>query len=505
MLSRHLKKYFALPFFLLIFVLSVRTAEACSCGPSPTVLDSFNYSDVVVVVSAVSVEKAEPAETAPPGRMSDGTNYVDGVKWTTMRVEQVFKGTLKVGDEMIFNQGGGADCIWTFSEEDVGKKFLFYLGRVKGSTRWFGGTCGRSGPVERTGDDLLYLNNLDKLRNKTRISGTIAFRHETGESLAGRKIRITGNKQIHELKTDGNGVYEIYDLPAGRYFVEPETPKGWKVARFWIGYSPSVDRTSKEGSLQSIPIILEANKHAGLDIMFEIDNVVRGRIIDPLGQPMNGVCLDLVPADGSKGEYRADCTEQDGVFQIDEIPPGAYVIVVNDDGEKTSTEPFGKFYYPKALKREEATVLNIAVGDVIENLEIYPPIELKTVTVEGVLLYSDGKPVANESVEFKAARKESAKNDEDDDDPNDAGVTTDLKGRFSIKIVQGTQGTLFGGMYSYVGEFENCPKLDRAIKQTGERVAELKTPPVEIRATTNLYDVELKFPFPYCKKAKENK
>ena len=502
MLSRQLKRYSALPFFLFIVLVSVRTAEACSCGASPTVLDSFNRSDVVVVVSAASVEKAEPAETAAPGRMSDGTNYVDGVKWTTVRVEQVFKGALTVGEEIIFNQGGGADCIWTFNEEDIGKKFLFYLDRPKGSTHWLAWTCGRSGRVDRAADDLLYLNNLDKLRNKTRISGTWGFKYETGESVAGRKIRITGNKQTHELKTDSNGVYEIYDLPAGRYFVEPETPKGWKVASFWIGYSPSLDRTSKEGSLQRIPIVLEANKHAALDIMFEIDNVVRGRIIDPLGQPMNGVCLDLVPADGSKGEYLADCTEKEGVFEIDEIPPGAYVIVVNDDGEKTSTEPFGTFYYPKVLKREEATVLNIAVGDVIEGLEIYPPIELKTVTVEGVLLYSDGKPVANESVEFKAARKESAKKDEDDDDPNDAGVTTDSKGRFSIKIVQGTQGTLFGGMYSYVGEFENCPKLDRLIKQAGESVQEIKTPPVEIRATTNVYDVELKFPFPYCKKAK---
>ena len=63
---------------------------------------------------------------------------------------------------------------------------------------------------------------------------------------------------------------------------------------------------------QRIPIILEANKHTGLDIMFEIDNVIRGHIYDPLGQPMKGVCLDLVPADGTKGAYLADCTVPKG-------------------------------------------------------------------------------------------------------------------------------------------------------------------------------------------------
>jgi len=503
--SRHLKRYSVLPLFCLIVLLNVQTAEACSCGGKPTVLDAFNLADVVVVVSAVSVEKAKPEQTAAPGRMSDGTNYVDGVKSTAMRVEQVFKGALKPGDEMIFLQGGGADCIWTFDENDIGKKFLFYLKQHREFARWMAGTCGRSRSIEYAGDDLLYLNNLSKVRNKTRISGTLRFLYDAaGESLAGRKVRITGAKGTVELKTDNDGVYEIYDLPAGRYFVEPEIPKGGKIAQYWVRYSPSLDRNAKELSLPKIPIVLEANRHAALDIMFEIDNAVRGHIYDPLGQPMKDVCLHLVPADGSKGPYLADCTEKDGSFDIDEIPPGDYVIIVNDDGKMTSDEPFGTFYYPKAGKREEATVFNIGLGDFIENLEIFPPIGLKTITVTGVLLYSDGKPVAGETVAFKAVRKKPAAKDDDEDeeDTSDADAMTDPKGRFLIKIVQGANGSLFGWFYTYVGEYENCPKLDRLIKQSDSDVPDIRTPPIEIRATTNLYDVELKFPFPYCKKAK---
>jgi hypothetical protein len=498
MLARHFKLNAFLPLFLLLFLLSVRTAEACSCAPSPTVLDAYNYSEIVVLVTAVSVEKASPEQTAPPGRMSDGTNYVDGVKSTSMRVEQVFKGQLKAGEEMIFAQGGGADCIWTFNENDVGKKFLFYLNRFRGSSRYAAITCGRSNRVEQANDDLLYLTKLNKVRNKTRISGTLQFRYDEGQTLAGRKIRIIGLRKTVELKTDANGVYEVYDLPAGRYFVEPEIPKGWKLGRFWLGYSPSLDRAAKESSLPRVPIVLQANKHAGLDLMFEIDNAIRGHIYDPMGQPMNGVCLNLVPADGSKGEYLADCSEEDGTFEVDEIPTGAYIMIVNDDGKMTSTEPFGTFYFPKALKREEATLFTIGAGDIVENLAIYPPIELKTITVEGVFLFSDGKPVADEFVSFKANRKD------ENDDSHDASANTDQKGRFSMKILEGTTGSLFGGMYSYVGEFENCPKLDRLIKQQADSaVPEIKTPPVEIHATTNVYNVELKYTFPSCKKAKE--
>ena len=490
MLSRPLKRYFFLPLFLLIFLIGSRTAEACSCGPAPTVLDAFNFAEVVVVVSVLSVEK-----------VSDGHNYVRGVKSTTTRVEQVFKGALKVGDEMIFLQGGGANCIWTFNEEDIGQKFLFYLTQSKGSTRWMAGTCGRSDRVDRAADDLLYLNNLNKVRYKTRISGTISFSHDEGESLAGVRIRFVGGKRSEEVKSDENGVYEIYDLPAGPYFVEPEVPKGWKVGEFWLRYSASVDRKSMAGSLQRIPIVLDPNKHAGLNIMFEINNLIRGHIYDALGQPMKHVCLNLIPADGSKGANLADCSESDGSFEINQIPPGGYVIVVNDDGKMTSSEPFGTFYYPKVRKREEATVFNIGLGDFVENVDIHPPIELKTITVEGVLLFSDGKPVADELVFFKPVKKQTE--DEDDEDPNEASARTDPKGRFSIRIVQGANGSLFGRIYSYIGKFENCPKLDRLVEQSGYNFMEVKTPPLELRATTNLYEVELKFPFPSCKKAKD--
>ena len=499
---RRLKQYASLPFFLLIFLLSLRTAEACSCGAAPTVLNAFDHSDVVVIVSAVSVEKAPPEKTAPAGRIAVGEQYVHGVMSTSMRVEQVFKGTLKVGDEMIFVQGGGANCIWTFNERDIGKKFLFYLRRFEGLNRWMAITCGRNKPVEYAADDLLYLNNLDKIRNQTRISGTLRFYYETGESVAGRTIRIVGDKGAQEVKTDKNGVYEIYGLPAGRYFIEPEIHKGWKVERYWLDYSPSFDRKANDGSLQKIPIILEANKHASLDLTFEIDNAVRGHVYDPTGQPMNGVCLHLIPADGTEGKYLGDCTEKDGAFEINRIPPGPYVIILNNDGEMTSDEPFRTFYYPKVLKREEATVFNIGIGDTVENLEIYPPIELKTISVEGVLTFSDGKPVADEYVEFRALRKKAAQEDEDDEDPNDAQTKSDQKGRFSIKIVNGANGSLFGEMITFAGDFENCPKLDRLIKKSGTDVPEIKTAPVEIRATSNIYNVELKFPFPSCKKAK---
>lgn len=54
-----------------ILLLAAPPANACSCARTPTVLDSYDRSDVVVIVRAVSVEKAEPEKTAPKGMMSN--------------------------------------------------------------------------------------------------------------------------------------------------------------------------------------------------------------------------------------------------------------------------------------------------------------------------------------------------------------------------------------------------------------------------------------------------
>lgn len=490
------KRYFS--FLLLagaLLLFGARAAHACSCAARPTVLDAYEDAANVVVTRVVSVEKAERA--APEGQMSDGENYVDGVKSTRMLVERVFKGSLKAGDEITFGQGGGADCIWTFNEGSVGRQFLFYLNsREKNPTLWYGFVCGRSSGLEDAREDLLYLNRLDKVRGRTRIAGTIIkYENEGDWSIEGRRIRISGEKKTYEVKTDRHGVYEIYDLPAGKYLIEPETPAGWKVSQYYLSTSSSFAPERENASWQKIPIILEAKKHASLDIHFEIDNSIRGKIHDPAGKPLKDVCIRAVLAQNSKNEYHADCTNERGAFAITELPPGSYILVINAEGKLSSNEPFKTFYYPNVFARDKATVINIGAGDYLSGFNIYAPRMEETITIEGRFLYSDGKPVTGETVLFAAGKTK-------DDIEGSARARTDAQGRFSLKILKGLEGQLFGVMYTYTGEFENCPKLEQEIKQTGGTNAELKTPVVEILAESDLQNVDLKFPFPGCKKAK---
>ena len=508
-MSRKKRLSFVLSAIVILFA-GARLANACSCAAKPTALDEYEWSGVVVIARAVSVEKAEAkeeeekkeerkeekAEEESDEKAERAYSY-GGVISTKMVVEKVFKGGLKIGDEMVFAQGGGADCIWTFDEKDVDKQYLFYLREIEREPKiWFAGTCGRSSLLEYAAEDLLYLNKLNKVRGKTRISGIIWFEEE-GWSVAGRKIRITGANKTYELKTDKNGVFEIYDVPAGKYLVETEVPAGWKLNSYGVRHFSSFTRGEDDETLKRIPIMLEAKKHVSIDISFDIDNAIRGKVFGPDGKVMKDVCLNLIPAQGQEPEYfyEADCTEADGTFEITEIPPGSYLLVINKEGKISSSEPFRTFYYPNVFEREKATTLTISAGQFLEGINVHAPLAEETVAVEGVFLYSDGKPVIGESVVFEPEKTK-------DNIEADARAQTDSQGRFSIKILKGSKGQLYGEMYTYIGEFENCAKLEAAIKKTGRDNAEMKTPALEIQAENNLYNVELKYPFPGCKKAK---
>src|SRR5262245_52720423 len=83
-------------------ILPVQMVMACSCAGRPTVLDSFEGSEVVIIARVLSVEKFEPKDE------SENWRYVDNVRSTTVTVEKVYKGNVRVGDELVFRQGGGA-------------------------------------------------------------------------------------------------------------------------------------------------------------------------------------------------------------------------------------------------------------------------------------------------------------------------------------------------------------------------------------------------------------
>ena len=248
-------------------------------------------------------------------------------------------------------------------------------------------------------------------------------------------------------------------------------------------------------SPKQVAVMLELKKHANVYFVFTIDNYVRGRVLDPTGRAMYHVCLYLLRP-GHTGLDPSDCTDEQGRFEMTEVPPGQYVLVANRDGKPSSHEPFPQIFYPNVTERERAVVIDIGPGENVANLDIVIPKLEERVTVSGLLRYSDGKPVPGEWVRFKVTI------------PNEkvhgnVNAQTDKAGRFTLNVLKGLTGELAAEEWLPKGRYKNCPKVDELIAKNGDNNVTVYSNVIKFTTEQDMFEVELTLPFPQCEKARE--
>jgi hypothetical protein len=456
----------------LTVLISPRVSLACVCAASATPCGSFYAADAVLVGMVSRVEnktvKADLGEV-----IAGQTAYV--------QVEESFKGVKR--SEMIF-RSYGSSCDPQYKE---GERWLFYAYFNKDQKAWEIHPCDRSVRIERAADDLLYLRNLVASAQETRIAGVL-HNITTDEPMLGIKVKVTDGRQVYEAFTDKNGVYEILGLPPGKYSVEPEVPFTMKVNfSSAFGELPVANLRARE-------ITLAEKSCAGMNFYFTETTSVSGKIFSADGRPLKGVCVTLISKDPKAKSLTGTCTKADGSFNLDAIPLGEYLLVANEDGQITSKEPFPAVYYPGVLDKDKAAVLTFAIGDGRPDINIHIPSEQPVWTIEGTLLFADGRPVADESVWFNEETQPHK-------DGEEVTVRTDSNGRFSLTVLGGLKGSLRGQILSYRGEYKNCPMMEKFIRSE-EDIVDLFTNVIKLETNTDYKDLELRFPFPYCAKTK---
>ena len=148
------------------------------------------------------------------------------------------------------------------------------------------------------------------------------------------------------------------------------------------------------------------------------------------------------------------------------------------------------------MERERAAVINIAPGESVANLDIVIPKLEETVTISGVLRYSDGKPVVEEWVKFKVTTPNEKVH-------GDARQQTDEAGRFTLRVLKGLTGELSAEDWLAKGLYKNCPRVDELIAKSGSDYVTVYSNVIKLTTEQDMYEVELILPFPRCEKAKE--
>ena len=445
---------------------------ACSCFGSPSPCGSFASAEAVFVGTVTSVENKFV-------KLENGENYIAN-QTAHVQVDEAFKGAKAT--ELIFGSWG-TSCDPEYKE---GQRWLFYASFDKEKKVWFIPACGRSTLVDNAADDLLYLRGLPGSARKTRLAGVL--KTELYKPLMGIKVKLIGERETSEAFTDKNGVYEAYGLPPGKYTIEPEIPLNLKLYFAIVAGEPDPG-----GGRRQNQIILRDKSCAGVSFYFTENTAVNGTVFSVDGRPMRNVCVSLVRKDKPQERtFLFDCTDEQGHFAIDKVDLGDYWLVANDDGRISSDEPFPPIFYPGVVEKDKATVLTFASGDKLEGFDIHIPTQQPTRIIEGRLLFSDGRPMADQFVEFQSDTEKAGQEGE-------AHTKTDAEGRFSLPVLEGLKGTLRGHMLGVSDEYENCPQLDKLISAHTDIV----TKSMRVVMNKDYRDVELVFAFPYCAKAKE--
>ena len=233
------------------------------------------------------------------------------------------------------------------------------------------------------------------IRGTVTASGTgspIRRAQVTARSMEGRGGGVTS--------TDGEGRFEIKDLPAGRFTIS--AMKGGFVQSVFGQRRPTDPGT---------PIDLADGQIAEkVNFILSRGSVITGRIVDDGGEPVSGAMVAAMRyafmAGGRRlvnagGEGSSRTTDDQGTFRLYGLPPGEYYISASARNgmmmmpgmNNTEAEGYAPTYFPGTPNIAEATRVSARVG--VESTASFAMIVARMARVSGRALNSNGQPVTN--------------------------------------------------------------------------------------------------------------
>lgn len=198
--------------------------------------------------------------------------------------------------------------------------------------------------------------------------------------------------------TDGEGRFEIRELPAGRYSLMAQ--KGGFVSGQYGQRRPGEQGTPIE--------LVDAQTAEKVNFSLARGGVIAGRILDDGGEPVSGTQVTavryvfmgggrrLMPA-GAEGSN--DRTDDQGGFRLFGLPPGDYYVsavsrsmIMMTGGNNTEADGFAPTYYPGTPNIGEATRIPLKAGQEMTGAN-FAMIVARMARVRGRAMNSRGEPV----------------------------------------------------------------------------------------------------------------
>ncbi len=200
----------------------------------------------------------------------------------------------------------------------------------------------------------------------------------TQAPVGGVKVRMTlasDTAQRYEAVTDPNGAYRIEDLPAGDYLPAVDAPSGF--------YGPNpMDLALKRK-------VHVTDRGAQFAVEMTPHSAIRGRLLDPDGEPVAGAAIFAIPIDGiMPGSGK---TDDQGHFSV-MVAPGKYCLQARPQKDR-----WPRTFYPDVTDAAAAEAIAVAEGAEVGGYDIRLHASRQR-SLRGVVHDDAGKPVAGVEV-----------------------------------------------------------------------------------------------------------
>jgi hypothetical protein len=373
-------------------------------------------------------------------------DYTISQRVINLKLDHAYKGI--GGTEVQVLTGlGDSDCGYGFR---VGEKYLVYAFRNEGN-KLETSICTRTGPLSEADEDLDYIRGISRAARGSLIFGEVSRRDQYAKDdqkpVEGVKIIIEGQSKRTEVVTDSKGQYKASGLPPGAYKLKIKPPDGLSI------YNLERETTVSDRGC------------AEVDFWVQADTRITGRVSDLQSKPISDLLLELVPAKPASSPFPQFVrTDSEGRYELKLVPPGRYLLGVRIFGSAGSTYvPYPRTYYPGVPDESRATIITIAEGQVINDVDWQLPPALSEKKLEGVVIWPDGQPVKGATVWLKEIEYA------DKDMPY--RVITGEQGDFSFKVYAGMKYSLLAIYDSETkGKQKRSPLLEIRVAENPEVV-----------------------------------
>ena len=257
-------------FSLLLLLLSVERANACSCMPRQPPCEAYAKTPAIFIGRVTQIDPRLKDAKEPP--------------YAHFSIERAFKGITEKEIKMYQGTASG-DCSLKFEQ---GQRYLIYAEYDDQSKEFYTSFCTRTTQLEYAAEDLDYLEGLPGSNQDNRLSGLVVkYDYEDSESPSIPEL-ISGVTVIAEREdgkrfeavTNGQGLYKMIGLLPGRYTIEAKLP------------SYLIKDDDKPNRVE-----VPASGCATASVLARTDGRLSGVLLDAQGQPAAGVYVELIASE----------------------------------------------------------------------------------------------------------------------------------------------------------------------------------------------------------------